>query len=197
MQFAVRPKSGAEQLPPFPAQPFVQRDSQRRAAWPARLWCTSSASRASRHTVGCALTHTLGPMKPVRQSITKRRHLKHGTAAAERAREKLQPPRARPPKIPGGYVLVNPANLRPTNSYGTPEFVQRGYYVDRPFHCKACGSAQLWTDTQQKWWYESAKGDVWTVAILCRPCRQRERARKAAARETHLSGIAAKSKNVA
>jgi predicted enzyme related to lactoylglutathione lyase len=56
----VRPKSRAVPLLPFPAQPFVQRDSQRRAAWPARPWCTSSASRASRHTVGCALTQTLG-----------------------------------------------------------------------------------------------------------------------------------------
>ena len=74
MQFAVRPKSGAEQLPPFPAQPFVQRDSQRRAAWPARLWCTSSASRASRHTVGCALTQTLGVMTSLR-NIKKRRRL--------------------------------------------------------------------------------------------------------------------------
>lgn len=136
-------------------------------------------------------------MKPVRQSITKCLHLKHGTAAAERVREKAQPPGLARRRIPSGNVLVNPANLRSTNSCGTPEFVQRGYYVDRPFHCKACGAAQVWTETQQKWWYESAKGDVWTVAVLCRPCRQRGRARKATARETHRSGIASKAKNVA
>jgi hypothetical protein len=68
---AVRPKSGTEQLPPFPAQPFVQRDSQRRAAWPARLWCTSSASRASRHTVGCALTQTLGITDTVHHALVR------------------------------------------------------------------------------------------------------------------------------
>ena len=87
-------------------------------------------------------------------------------------------------------VSVNPANLRPTNSYGTPDFVKRGFYVDTSFTCKACGAIQTWTATQQKWWYESAKGDVWTVAVMCKPCRAKERARKARARAAHLDGIA-------
>ena len=91
-----------------------------------------------------------------------------------------------------GKVLVNPANLRPTNSYGTPDFVASGFYVDKLFACKACGKPQVWTATQQKWWYESAKGDVWTIAVLCRPCRLRERERKTAARKTHLDGLARK-----
>lgn len=91
-----------------------------------------------------------------------------------------------------GQVLVNVANLRPTNSYGTPDFVTREFYVDRPFQCKDCGTAQIWTATQQKWWYESAKGDVWTVAIRCRPCRRREQARKAAARASSQAGLARK-----
>ena len=91
-----------------------------------------------------------------------------------------------------GQVLVNPANLRPTNSYSTPDFVARGFYVDTPFACKACGQAQMWTATQQKWWYESAKGDVWTIAVLCRRCRLRERMRKSAARSVHLAGLAKK-----
>jgi Probable zinc-ribbon domain len=91
-----------------------------------------------------------------------------------------------------GQVLVNPQNLRPTNSYDTPDFVKRGFYVDRPFDCKACGAAQVWTATQQKWWYESAQGDVWTVAVLCKPCRRREQVRKAAARAVHLDGLAKK-----
>jgi hypothetical protein len=91
-----------------------------------------------------------------------------------------------------GIVLVNPANLSPTNSYGIPDFVDRGYYVDRPFRCKDCGAAQVWTATQQKWWYESAKGDVWTVAVRCRPCRRRERERKAVARMVHREGLARK-----
>ena len=91
-----------------------------------------------------------------------------------------------------GQVLVNVANLRPTGSYGTPDFVHREYYVDMPFQCKDCGTSQVWRATQQKWWYESAKGDVWTVAIRCRPCRRREQARKAAARAVHQAGLAKK-----
>ena len=40
-------------------------------------------------------------------------------------------------------VLVNPANLHPNNSYGTPDFVVRGYYADMPFTCKECGKPQV------------------------------------------------------
>lgn len=90
-------------------------------------------------------------------------------------------------------ILVNTAALRPTNSYDTPDFVARGYYLDRPFTCKDCGKRETWTASQQKWWYETAKGDVWKVAIRCRPCRRRERERKAAARKVHLEGLARRS----
>ena len=116
---------------------------------------------------------------------------------AERKREEQRLAEQARRELSKRHVLVNPANLRPSNSYGTPDFVRRGHYLDKPFNCKACGAPQVWSETQQKWWYESAKGDAWTVAVLCRPCRQRERARKAAAREVHLSGLAAKRKNAA
>lgn len=89
-----------------------------------------------------------------------------------------------------GQVVVNPSKLRPTNSYGTPDFVARGYYVDFPFECKDCGSSAVWSPTQQRWWYEVVKGDVWTVATRCRPCRQRERARRTSAREIAEAGMA-------
>lgn len=89
-------------------------------------------------------------------------------------------------------VWVNPANLRPTNSFGTPDFVALGYYVDKPFVCKACATQEVWSATQQKWWYESAKGDVWTTAILCKPCRRKEQDRKRQARQVHLEGLARK-----
>jgi len=87
-------------------------------------------------------------------------------------------------------VMVNPALLRPTNSYSIPDFVERGYYVDRSFRCKDCGKAEVWSPTQQKWWYESAKGDVWTTAVRCRPCRRRERERVVAARMVSTAGLA-------
>ncbi len=112
-----------------------------------------------------------------------------GKRAAIRAEDERRQAKKRAAEL-RGKVLVNPVNLRPTNSYGTPDFVTRGYYIDMPFNCKACGKAQVWSATQQKWWYESAKGDVWTVAVRCRPCRIRERERKAAARMPRREGLA-------
>lgn len=89
---------------------------------------------------------------------------------------------------------VNAALLRPTKSYGMPEFVSRGHYVDLPFACKDCGKQEVWTATQQKWWYETAKGDVWTTARRCRACRRREQARRTQARQVHLEGLARRHK---
>jgi hypothetical protein len=91
-----------------------------------------------------------------------------------------------------GQVLVNPSLLRPTNSYSIPDFVEREFYVDTPFKCKDCGKSEIWTASQQKWWYETAKGDVWTVARRCRPCRRAERERKASARRIQQEGFARK-----
>ena len=91
-----------------------------------------------------------------------------------------------------GRTRVNPELLRPTNSYDTPDYVRRGYYVDKPFTCKGCGKQEVWSATQQKWWYESAKGDVWTTATRCRLCRRRERERKNEARCVHQQGLARK-----
>lgn len=91
-------------------------------------------------------------------------------------------------------VLVNEAALAPNNSYGAPEFVRRGHYVDTPFRCKECGKEEVWTATQQKWWYEVAKGYAWSTAVLCRACRRKEGARRAEARRVHLEGVARKKK---
>ena len=66
------------------------------------------------------------------------------------------------------------------------------FYVDMPFICKDCGSPELWTAKQQKWWYEIAKGSIDSVAVRCRSCRNKEQVRKAEARRVHLEGIADK-----
>ncbi|MDB5804084.1 MAG: uncharacterized protein JWN73_1406 [Betaproteobacteria bacterium] len=89
-------------------------------------------------------------------------------------------------------VRVNPALLGPNHSYGTPDFVVRGHYLDFPFACKDCGKQEVWSAHQQKWWYQSARGDLWTVAVRCRPCRRREQARVAQARAVQQSGSRAK-----
>ena len=105
--------------------------------------------------------------------------------------------RARRQAIVKGVVIenriaVNTSLLAPTNSYGRPDFVYRGFYVDLPFTCKDCGKKEVWTSRQQKWWYEVAKGDMFTVATRCRPCRRKENQRKTESRKVHLEGLARK-----
>lgn len=86
------------------------------------------------------------------------------------------------------YVMVDASKLAPDGSVYPPEFVVRGHYIDRPFQCRDCTKVEVWTATQQKWWYEVAKGGVWTIANRCRPCRRRERERVAEARQSREEG---------
>ena len=90
------------------------------------------------------------------------------------------------------FVPVNEELLAPNNSYGAPDFVRRGYYVDRPFRCVDCNKEEVWTGAQQKWWYEVAKGFAYSAAVRCRLCRREERARREEARRVHLQGVLAK-----
>jgi hypothetical protein len=83
--------------------------------------------------------------------------------------------------------------LRPDNSYDVPDFVHRGYYEDLPFRCKDCAVEEVWSARQQQWWYETARGDVWTTAIRCRACRRKDRDRREKARRAQIAGAAAKS----
>ncbi|MSP38634.1 MAG: hypothetical protein EXR70_09105 [Deltaproteobacteria bacterium] len=95
---------------------------------------------------------------------------------------------------PYRFVAVNEQALAPNNSYGAPDFVMRGYYLDRPFRCAYCGKAEVWTGTQQKWWYEVAKGFAYTTAIRCRLCRRKKREQSAASRRVHLAGLETKAR---
>ena len=93
-------------------------------------------------------------------------------------------------------IPVNDALLAPNNSYGVPDFVSRGYYLDVPFRCMDCGAEETWTGAQQKWWYEVAKGFVYSTAIRCRACRRKERKRRDEARRIHLEGATQKRSRV-
>jgi len=55
------------------------------------------------------------------------------------------------------------------------------FYLDRPFTCSDCGSNEVWTAKQQKWWYEVAQGCVYSRAVRCRACRQTRRLQREAA----------------
>jgi hypothetical protein len=130
-----------------------------------------------------------GPHRTPEKRRPSRKSVAAAAAVARRRASKVQQAHSR---LLAGRVAVNVANLRHTNSYGIPDFVMRGYYVDFPFKCKDCGKSEVWSPTQQRWWYENAKGDVWTVATRCRPCRRAERARRTAAREAAAAGLARK-----
>lgn len=99
---------------------------------------------------------------------------------------------ARRRQLEARRVVVNETALRPYNSYGAPQFVYRGYYVDTTFRCKDCGKQEVWTATQQKWWYEIAKGYVYSTATRCRTCRRKEQARRTEARRAHREGLSRK-----
>ena len=101
--------------------------------------------------------------------------------SAKRAREDAARFRAMLPP-PEGSAPVNADLFPPLGTYGfydVPAFVKRGTYLPKSFVCKECGKDEVWTATQQKWWYEVAKGGPMTTASRCRPCRRRERERAA------------------
>lgn len=77
-----------------------------------------------------------------------------------------------------GALPVDPAAIRPYGGWFPPDFVARGFYVDAPFTCASCGSEEVWTAAQQKWWYEVARGSPYSTARLCRGCRRDARERK-------------------
>ena len=65
---------------------------------------------------------------------------------------------------------ISQQNVNP-NPYGPPVL----FYEDLRFTCRDCGSREVWTAEQQKWWYEVAKGKLYSTAARCRPCRRARR----------------------
>lgn len=51
-----------------------------------------------------------------------------------------------------------------------------GFYMAREFTCRDCGSEELWTAKQQKWWYEEMHGPIDSRAVRCLACRRARRA---------------------
>jgi hypothetical protein len=94
---------------------------------------------------------------------------------------------------PKGAVAANLVALGHNNTYG----LLPNYYVDKPFKCRDCGIEEVWRATQQKWYYEVAKGHIDSTAVRCRACRRKERARKTAAREVSIAGLIAKRERMA
>ena len=94
-------------------------------------------------------------------------------------------------------VRVNYASLeRKTPFYAEAMFyLKSGWYRDYPFTCVDCGKLEIWTDKQQKWWYEVAKGGILTVATRCPQCRRIHRECKAAQSLRSIAGFEKKWRN--
>ncbi|MGP0068407.1 MAG: zinc-ribbon domain containing protein [Isosphaeraceae bacterium] len=86
------------------------------------------------------------------------------------------------PDVPAGCIPADLSQQAPNNSYGPPTF-----YRDYEFSCVDCGSREIWTAEQQKWWYEVAKGSIYSGAKRCRACRAAHRqAHRGTPRRSHL-----------
>ncbi len=81
--------------------------------------------------------------------------------------------------------MADPLQLTHNNTYGLlPRF-----YVDKVVECRECKKEEVWPAERQKWWYQVAKGNINSQAVLCRSCRAAEKARKEEARRVHLEGV--------
>ena len=90
-------------------------------------------------------------------------------------------------KLPGTYVLADHSQL----SHNLPPVMLPNFYMDKPFRCEDCGSDEVWTAKQQKWWYEIAKGRLESIAIRCFTCRKARRDKREAQKK-HMEKMAKK-----
>lgn len=77
--------------------------------------------------------------------------------------------------LPPRAVAADTNQQVPISPYGS----KKPFYVDLPFKCEDCGSEEVWTAEQQKWYYEEAKGTLYATAKRCRNCRNQAREAKA------------------
>jgi hypothetical protein len=82
-------------------------------------------------------------------------------------KRRTRQPRYVQEEIAARRIAADLAQQAPNNSWSPPLF-----YEDREFTCVECGREEVWTAGQQKWWYEVAKGPIFSTAIRCRACRK-------------------------
>lgn len=86
-----------------------------------------------------------------------------------------------PPDITSDSIPADLGRQAPNNSYRPPTL-----YRDYEFSCVDCGGREIWTAEQQKWWYEIAKGSIYSGAKRCRACRTALReAHRGTSRRSH------------
>jgi hypothetical protein len=115
---------------------------------------------------------------------SKRQKLEESRLARAKALANIDPrdPNGLPPP---DAVMADVSELSHNNTCGPlPRF-----YVDKAVVCRQCGKEEVWPAERQKWWYEVAKGNINTDAVLCHACRAEEKERKSEARQAHLEGM--------
>ncbi|MCU7806640.1 MAG: zinc-ribbon domain-containing protein [Candidatus Thiodiazotropha sp. (ex Semelilucina semeliformis)] len=106
---------------------------------------------------------------------------------AKAKKPKLLDTTKRVSKRPLGSVESNLDELGHNNTYGLLPL----YYVDLPYICRDCGSEEVWTAKQQKWWYEEIKADINSYAVRCFACRKKIRDEKAE-QKRHMEEMASR-----
>lgn len=66
------------------------------------------------------------------------------------------------PCIPDGATAADIAQQVPNNSYSPAP----AYYADVRYKCVDCVREEIWTASQQKWYYEIAKGSLYSSTWL-------------------------------
>jgi hypothetical protein len=118
-----------------------------------------------------------------REEIGERRRLR-----ARIAKRMSVAPWREPDQVPAGAIPAEQANLLHDRTLGPrPRF-----YADRRFTCAECGTEEVWTAADQKWWYEDARGKIASRANRCRACRRNGRLRRSQERRIHVEGMVAK-----
>lgn len=69
-------------------------------------------------------------------------------------------------QIPHDAIGADQTKHAPHGSY-SPKF----WYRNETFACQDCGKVEIWTAEEQRWWFEVAKGPIYSRAIRCRACR--------------------------
>lgn len=96
---------------------------------------------------------------------------KKKAASAARELEQLKVERARAEKAKSRILADLSQQASSNSTTGGPL-----RYEDREITCRDCGRKEIWTARQQQWWYEVAKGSIYSTAVRCRACRGPRRA---------------------
>ena len=70
-----------------------------------------------------------------------------------------------------GRLKADHSKLGHINSYGgLPD-----YYDEIEFRCRVCGVFEIWTASQQKFYFEECKGHTSALAVCCKACRNKRK----------------------